>query len=510
MSLSTIDSDSFEEELRQALARFGYTSLSTEQDLIIRESIQGRDVLGVLPTGGGKSACYQIPGVVRKAKTIVVSPLIALQEDQVSALRKLGIQAFAVHSGMDESKRAAARFYFRSGREEASFLYVSPELLTTTAFMEQFKDVQFDRLAIDEAHCVSTWGNSFRPDFQRIRAAAERLKIEHTSAFTATIDSRIEQDIRQRLPLRSDVLKVEASPSRPNLILSRQRPPTKGGIRTANLLRAKAIFELLYKPEYVGPAIVYCSTQEASTSLFLKIHVMEKALSQHRHTPYLFHAGLPFEDKRDALRGFRDDERPLIIATSAFGMGINRADIRQIIHTNPAFTLIEYAQQIGRGGRDGHPALCTTFFTPEGFLQNETSKAAFELPDYDFVERIHGYLLDRLERLKPENRSRYNVHSFVRSIQASVDKSETIKRKKAYMSRVQAVMALLQKVGAIREDANGLQVRVIEPGSDLQLKLLEATAMHSRMELREKERLNRFFTAEDFSQDLLWSILREK
>ena len=191
------------DRMRAALSVFGFERLFEAQDAAIRAAVRGDDVLCIMPTGGGKSACFQIPTIIRNCRTLVVSPLIALQEDQIKALRARGIKAFALHSHMTEAQQTAVRFYFKTARRtEPSFLYISPELLQSKMFVETFSTVQFDMVAVDEAHCVSTWGDGFRPDYQRIKLAVARMKIPQCLALSATIDPKIESDIRQRLPLR--------------------------------------------------------------------------------------------------------------------------------------------------------------------------------------------------------------------------------------------------------------------------------------------------------------------
>src|SRR5262249_2637206 len=158
---------------------------------IIEAILEGKDVLGVLPTGYGKSACYQIPGLVKNDITLVISPLIALQEDQIAKLRAKGIHAYAIHSNMPQAKRNAARLAVKMLKNQPRFLYLSPEMLLNREFHAAFNNVEFGRLAIDEAHCVSTWGDSFGPDYQRIQPAVEQMHVKSICAFTATVDPKI-------------------------------------------------------------------------------------------------------------------------------------------------------------------------------------------------------------------------------------------------------------------------------------------------------------------------------
>jgi len=496
--------------VQAVMKQFGYKALSPEQAQLIEASIAGRDIFGVMPTGSGKSACYQIPGIVTRARTLVISPLIALLEDQVRSLRRVGVKAFAYHSGMTEaSKKAVEAYFVSSPRGEASFLYISPELLLTEKFRKRFVGVVFDRIAVDEAHCVSTWGSGFRPDYQRIRLAATRMRIPHCAAFTATVDTKIEADIQKRIPLRSDFLKVEADPMRPNLLLSIEEPSGDGD---SNSLYGRKKFarlqELISAPEYAGPAIVYCSSKDGAASLYVRLRAMRGLMKRYEYTPYLFHAGLPQDDKYEALRGFKEDKRPLIFATSAFGMGVDRRDIRQIIHYNTPFTLIDYAQQIGRGGRDGAACLCTTFISRSDYHDRALERLVWESPEYDFVERVLNNLRRCLDRLDKEVRSRYNLRSFILRMQAVIERNERIKHKERYMRRVRTSIGMLRELDLIHEDSDGLAVFNIVPGGEHHKALLEKTQMHERMLIREAERIGGFFESPVADQQLLWDILR--
>lgn len=507
---SRLEQGEIEERLQSTLQLFGYERLSDEQDQLIRASIAGQDVLGVLPTGGGKSACYQIPGIVTRARTLVISPLIALQDDQVQALRKLGIKAFALHSGLPEPKKQAVHFYFHNApRDEPSFLYMSPELLLTAAFHNRFDGIGFDRLAVDEAHCVSTWGDAFRPDYQRIRVATQRLRIPHCSAFTATVDPKIGRDIRRRIPLRSGFLTVEGDPMRPNLRLVVRYPAS---VEHSNVIMGRLKFQALLRrlvdEEYAGPAVIYCRSRDTATSLFLRLQKNWWFLNEKGYSVYLFHAGLPYEDKEAALYGFKNQPRPIVIATSAFGMGIDRADVRQIIHYQVPNTLIDYAQQIGRAGRDGKPARCTTFHLAGDQFESQTEKARWNAPTYDFVEQVHGWLRKRYAKLTHEEHKTYNVRQFLSHVRHIVEASEKIRFKDSYLVRVSTVVAMLQRSGIIREDGDGLSVFSILPGTKEHATLLELTQMHERMLVREQKRLAVFFGYPNPDQLRLWDILR--
>lgn len=512
-NLPALEAGSYEPLLQDVVTdQFGFASLSLDQDSIIRASIEGNDVLGILPTGGGKSACYQIPGIVTRSRTLVVSPLIALQDDQVRSLRKRGAQAFALHSGLDDMKRMAVHYYFKTAaRDVPCFLYISPEMLLTDSFHERFDGAGFNRIAVDEAHCVSTWGNTFRPDYMRIRVAARRLGIPHCSAFTATIDPRIERDITERLSLRPDFVRVAASPFRPNLALKIERLVKEtDSNRKMGEKKLVRLFQLLSLPEYQGPTIVYCNSRDGATSLYLRLRRFGTIVEGRGYKPFLFHANLPYEDKMEALTGFLEHPAPIVIATSAFGMGIDRADVRQVIHYGTPFTLVDYAQQIGRAGRDGLPSLCTTFHSETDYLENQLKKLEFELPTYDFATRVLEWVRDAASRIPSEKRKSYNLRRFLARTSIVVEHSEHIKRKQVYLDRVMSSVSLLQRTGLLKETGDGLVIHDMRPGGSASQKLMDLTQMHARMQVREKERLNEFFSDPDADQELLWELLARK
>lgn len=512
-SAVSIPPGSYEDALRVVVAQFGFAALSSEQDTLIRASIEGHDILGVLPTGGGKSACYQIPGVVTKSKTLVISPLIALQDDQVSKLRRLGLKAFAFHSGQTDVQRMAARFYFKTaGNHEASFLYISPELLLSESFAKYFGEVQFDRIAVDEAHCVSTWGDSFRPDYQRIRIAVQRMKISHCSAFTATIDTKIEADIKRRLPLNPGHVTVRASPMRPNIVLNVERKfSEESSTRELGTRKANRLLELLSTPEYRGPVIIYGGARDTTVNLYLRLRKYQSVLRTRGYTrPYLFHAHLPYEDKVEALSGFLSDAQPIVVATSAFGMGIDRADVRQVIHYTTPFTLIDFAQQFGRAGRDGLPSRATVLHTRSDYLERELKQMEFIVPDIEFVEKVHEWLRKRVEKLSVKERRAYNLQKFMHYSRMVVMNSDKVKNKESYCQRVQTSVALLQMAGVIVENSDGFSVHGIDHSTDAFKRLLDKTQMHERMEIREKNRVAEFFGDQAPTQELLWEILQRR
>ena len=332
--------------LEQALKYyFGYDNFRPGQRQIIEGALQNRDLLVIMPTGGGKSLCFQLPALLKKGISIVVSPLIALMQDQVEALRDNGIAATFLNSSLNP--------YQTRSREEAiingkvKLLYVAPERLLSDRFLP-FLDlvhhqVGISAFAIDEAHCVSEWGHDFRPEYRQLKSLRKRYPDIPTLALTATATDRVRSDIIQQLALKQPTVHV-ASFNRPNLYYE-VRPKTKYAY--AELL------EIIRENE--GSGIIYCLTRKKVDEITLKLeHDKISALS--------YHAGLTDEERsKNQTRFIRDDAR-IMVATIAFGMGINKPDVRFVIHYDISRNLESYYQESGRAGRDGESSRCTLFF----------------------------------------------------------------------------------------------------------------------------------------------------
>jgi ATP-dependent DNA helicase RecQ len=367
-----------------AMSKMGFdTFRSPEQEQLIRAVANGHDAIGILSTGAGKSACFIVPTIALRLKTVVISPLIALMNDQVAKLRRMGVQAFALNGETPEGEwRAAVAAVASRG---AVLLYVSPETLLNPSFRVRFPGFCPDLLAVDEAHCVSTWGETFRPYYLRLREAAKLLGNPQCVALSATIDPRIEADVRKRLPLRKDAVRVAASPFRDNLVVEVRHPGVLE--KTIKARNIRAIYELrrIMREDEVGATIVYCYSRDQSAMAYQRSLGLAQRLG---YTPILFHAEIPKTDKRLALGLFLNRPRPIVFCTSAFGMGIDRPDVRTVVHFDTPNTLVDYAQQIGRGGRDGELTRCITFYNPDR-LDTIESRDLNSIPPIDFVESVH-------------------------------------------------------------------------------------------------------------------------
>ena len=311
---------------------FGFPRFRGQQEEVVRHVVAGGDALVLMPTGGGKSICYQVPALCRPGTAVVISPLIALMDDQVAALRQLGVAAGALHSELDPAEaRAITRDLIE---QQLDLLYVSPERLLASGTMDRLSHLQLALFAIDEAHCVSQWGHEFRPEYRELACLAERFPGVPRVALTATADPRTRADILHALRM-DDAEVFVSSFHRPNLQIGAQ--PKVG--ETAQLL------DVLSR-HHGACGIVYCGSRAKTERVAAKLAA--KGLPA-----IAFHAGLEPQHKREALARFRSGEAVVVVATIAFGMGIDRPDVRFVVHLDMPDSPEAYYQQIGRAGRDG-------------------------------------------------------------------------------------------------------------------------------------------------------------
>lgn len=362
-------------ELKQ---RFGFDSFRPGQETIVRDILADRDVLAIMPTGGGKSLCFQLPALLRPGVCIVVSPLIALMQDQVRLLEDNGIEATFINSSLDRAEMS--RRFARLARGELKLLYVAPERLLQSEFQNEVLPQVcaahgISGLVIDEAHCVSEWGHDFRPEYRQLHRLRRQFPTLPVAAFTATATERVRQDIVQQLALREPRTHI-ASFNRPNLYYA-VRPKTK-----------RTYAEVLEQARSAKAAgIVYCLSRKRVDELATQLRS-----DGIRALPY--HAGLEAQTRRQNQEAFIRDDAQVIIATIAFGMGINKPDVRWVVHYDLPKTLEGYYQESGRAGRDGEPARCTLYFgagdlrTAEFIIAQKVDPVTFEpLEDEQRVAR---------------------------------------------------------------------------------------------------------------------------
>ena len=351
--MSKHSEQNYTEKLQQIAAEtFGWTELRPEQLDAMELVMQGRDVLAILPTGAGKSAIYQVPALLIAGPTLVVSPLLALQQDQLEGIdTSEAPEAVAVNSAQTKDEHRQA--WQALGEGQAEYLFLSPEQLAKDEVVERLRDVGVGLFVVDEAHCVSAWGHDFRPDYLRLSAVIERLSHPPVIALTATAALPVRKDIAVRLGLR-DHGEVVASFDRPNLRLAVQQHTDDRWKRDAVVLHVRT---LLADP-ITRLGLLYVATRKDADFFAAELqHAGVRAAS--------YHAGLKSAARDQVHQDFLADQLDVVVATSAFGMGIDKPDVRFVVHASAPESLDSYYQQIGRAGRDGEPAHITLFYRPE-------------------------------------------------------------------------------------------------------------------------------------------------
>jgi ATP-dependent DNA helicase RecQ len=318
---------------------FGFDRFRPGQQQVISQLLEGESAVAIFPTGSGKSLCYQLPALLIDGLTVVISPLIALMKDQIDFLRDRKVAAARLDSALSREEVLEVYEGLRSGRTK--ILYVSPERLGNERFLQLLERQRIALLAIDEAHCISEWGHNFRPDYLKIAALAERLKVERVLALTATATPDVVSDIARAFRVPAEHV-VQTGFYRPNLELR----VTACTERDRKSLLLKRIGE---RPR--GPAIVYVTLQRTA-------EMIAGLLVSQGHSARAYHAGMDAEDRHEVQDAFMAADDMIVVATIAFGMGIDKSNIRAVYHYNLPKSLESYMQEIGRAGRDGQPAVC--------------------------------------------------------------------------------------------------------------------------------------------------------
>ena len=321
---------------------FGYDQFRPGQEALIDGVLSGRDVFGIMPTGGGKSMCYQIPALLLPGITLVVSPLISLMRDQVMALKAAGIQAAFINSTLTASQLHAVYRNLRAGQYK--LIYVAPERLDTPSFLDLAAQLPIQFLAVDEAHCISQWGQDFRPSYLRIVQFIQALPRRPViGAYTATATEQVRQDVERILMLRSPVRTVTGF-DRPNLYFEVQKPE----------MRDQQLRQLI-RHRQGKSGIVYCSTRK-------NVETVCQMLCDQGFSATRYHAGLSEQERNENQEDFLYDRKPIMVATNAFGMGIDKSNVSFVIHYNMPKSMEAYYQEAGRAGRDGSPAECILLY----------------------------------------------------------------------------------------------------------------------------------------------------
>jgi ATP-dependent DNA helicase RecQ len=365
-----MNTDQNQRKLESALSilqhYWGFNSLRPNQEPIVRKVLAGESLLALLPTGGGKSICFQLPGLYLPGLTVVISPLIALMEDQVANLRSRGIPAAVMHSGLADHD--IAKIFSQCFSDEVKFLYVSPERLHSERFRVAISRISVALVAVDEAHCISQWGHDFRPDYQRISDFLSLIPGAQVIALTASATVEVINDILTQLRLPENAV-IRSSFARENLAYRVQRTENK----SAAVLRVCR--------EFVGAGILYCQTRGECIR-------WSEYLTRCGVKAAAYHAGLSYEVKMATYEEWLSGRIQLVCATSAFGMGIDKPDVRFVLHVQMPLQPEAYFQEAGRAGRDGAPAFSTIFWNEED-CHLALKRLRIKYPESNEVERCY-------------------------------------------------------------------------------------------------------------------------
>jgi len=445
----SISESNLRRELRE---HFGFDEFRPSQEAIIRRVLDGGHALSLMPTGMGKSLCFQLPALILPDLTLVISPLIALMKDQVDGLVRRGIDAAFINSSLGKRERLERYANLAAGRYK--LLYVSPERFRKEEFRKAIRKRSVSLLALDEAHCVSQWGHDFRPDYSRIYEFREFLGNPPVIALTATASRRVQQDVIARIGLTEEEMRIfDEGIRRPNLRLV---------VRDA--LDESEKFDLLTEniKEERGPFIIYFS-------LIKNLEKFADFLDTRKLSYLKYHGKLAPGARRAVQKEFLARDSVLMLATNAFGMGVDKPNIRRIAHAEIPDSLESYYQEIGRAGRDGQPAECLLVYN-QADLAVQMDFLTWKNPDAKFIRRVYSALEAAGEGLPSWNYA---------------DLQEKVVYKNKGDHRLQTVLSLLERHGATEGDPEMGGLRLVGP---LPPELVDPESIRAKME-NDRERL---------------------
>jgi ATP-dependent DNA helicase RecQ len=394
---------------------WGYDIFRPRQEEIINSVIEGIDTLALLPTGGGKSICFQVPTLMIEGLCLVISPLIALMKDQVQSLRKKGITAFAIYSGM--SRKDVISTFKLAATANCRFLYVSPERLETDLFKEYLPAMHVSLLAVDEAHCISQWGYDFRPSYLKIAEIRDELPGVPVLALTASATLLIREDICSKLKMISARVFTQSF-LRPNLSFSVHKT-TSVSNKMLDILKRLS-----------GAAIIYCRNRRRTREI-------SDLLNLHGITADYYHAGMPQEDRNEKQERWMKDSIRVIVCTNAFGMGIDKPDVRLVMHSEVPDNLESYYQEAGRAGRDGKKSYAVLLYNDEMLEELEILHKS-QFPSIDYIRKIYQGLSNYLQ-----------VPQGTEQVSYAFDLPDFLKKFSFKLKPAQAALQVLQREGFI-------------------------------------------------------------
>ena len=411
----TGNSDKISPQLKDTLKRYwGYSEFRLSQEEIIRSVMEGRDTLALMPTGGGKSLTYQVPTLAREGLCIVITPLIALMKDQVDRLRRMGVNAIAIHSGLSYTQIDIALDNCVYG--DVKFLYVAPERLATEAFRLRVQRMNVSLLAVDEAHCISQWGYDFRPSYLRIAEIRKMLPDTPVLALTASATKMVADDIMARLGFTEQNI-IRSSFARPNLSYAVRHTDDK----TEQLLR------VIHNVQ--GAGIVYMRSREGCEQLATELQKQGISASY-------YHAGLPHAERSLRQEEWTEGKVRIMVATNAFGMGIDKADVRFVVHYTMCDSLESYYQEAGRAGRDGKRSYALLLVSSDDDSKI-VKRFDAEFPPLEEIKSIYEKICDFIQVAVGDGYQAsflFNIHDFCR-------------REHLYIGKVRAALKLLEQNG---------------------------------------------------------------